>query len=43
MDYMETKYDTTEWESETVLGRRLFIYNYAMRGNGSPGGNWSKR
>ena len=33
MDYMETKYDTTEWESETVLGRRLFIYNYAMRGN----------
>jgi hypothetical protein len=28
---MQTRYDTSEWKSETVFGRRLFIYNYAMR------------
>lgn len=33
---METKYDTTAWESETAEGRRLFIYNYAMRGDELP-------
>src|SRR5215470_8039444 len=28
---MQKGYDTSEWASETVFGRRLFIYNYAMQ------------
>lgn len=27
------EYDQNEWEQETTLGRHLFVYNYAMRGN----------
>jgi hypothetical protein len=30
---MESKYDQNEWEQGTALGRRLFIYNYGMKGN----------
>lgn len=29
---MDARYDTKEWETETSLGRRLFVYNYGMRG-----------
>jgi hypothetical protein len=30
---MESKYNKNEWEQGTTLGRRLFAYNYGMRGN----------
>ncbi len=30
---MDSQYDKKEWEKVTTLGRRLFIYNYGMRGN----------
>jgi hypothetical protein len=30
---MNGQYDKSAWEHETDLGRRLYIYNYAMKGN----------
>ena len=29
---MESKYDQKAWEQETKLGRRLYIYNFGMKG-----------
>jgi hypothetical protein len=34
---MESKYDEKEWDAATSVGRRLFLYNYWMRGTEFPG------
>lgn len=33
---MDSQYNKTEWEKATTLGRRLFVYNYMMKGNEFP-------